>query len=100
MRNYVVLKKRKPFFVISGTVRDFASLETLIQASVYDGKRGMGTMTNNHGFYSLALPGGKVQLTISFVGYKSYQTAFTLSRDTVISVEVSVRYNRGKCGSR
>lgn len=93
VRNYVVLKKRKPFFVISGTVRDFASLETLIQASVYDGKRGMGTMTNNHGFYSLALPGGKVQLTISFVGYKSYQTAFTLSRDTVISVDL-VQDNR------
>lgn len=89
VKNYVVLKKRKPFFVISGTVRDSASRETLIQASVYDGARGLGTMTNNYGFYSLALPGGKVQLTISFVGYKPYCATFMLSRDTVISVALA-----------
>lgn len=69
---------------VSGTIEDVKNGEKLINANVYDAISMKGTVTNNYGFYSLTLPSGKIKLTFSYVGYKTFQQEFYLKKDTVI----------------
>ncbi len=80
-QNKTKLKK----YTISGYIYDAASGEALISASVYDKKSMKGTITNNYGFYSLTLPEGDVELTFSFVGYKSETKKIKLTNNLSIN---------------
>ena len=56
---------------ISGYVKDAASKEALIGASVVNANNKTGTSTNQYGFYSLTVPvADTIELLISFQGYK------------------------------
>jgi outer membrane receptor for ferrienterochelin and colicin len=55
---------------ISGFIKDSSSKEILIGASVYIPALGIGTTTNHFGFYSLTIPSGQHNVTISYVGYR------------------------------
>src|SRR5574344_1002216 len=65
---YVIVKRKPRMFTISGFVRDSASYESWISATLFDRLSGRGTISNNYGFYSITLPPGEVILRISFVG--------------------------------
>lgn len=65
-------QQSKTKFTVNGTVRDKATGETLLGANVlFVGQRGLGTVTNAYGFYSVSAAGGNYQLVISFSGYQS-----------------------------
>lgn len=81
---YIILKRKPRQFTVSGFVRDSASYESLLGASVQVRRSGGGTMSNNYGFYSLTLPPGKVVLKASYVGYKALEVEIDLRRDTMI----------------
>jgi hypothetical protein len=72
-------------FTISGYVQDESSSEKLISAAVFDTKSASGVVSNTYGFYSLTLPRGTVNLTISYVGYKTQNLSFLLRGDTIIN---------------
>ena len=72
-------------YTISGYVEDVASGEKLISAAVFDAKTSSGAVTNTYGFYSLTLPKGKVELVLSYVGYKTQKLDFVLRGDTSIT---------------
>ncbi|PWJ57656.1 outer membrane receptor for ferrienterochelin and colicin [Dyadobacter jejuensis] len=55
--------------IISGTVRDEATGELLVGATVKDSLSQTGVQTNAYGFFSLEIPSGDHPLTVSFVGY-------------------------------
>jgi len=56
---------------ISGTVRDSKTGETLLAATIsVPGQNAIGTVTNEFGFYSLAIPQGVSTLAVSYTGYK------------------------------
>jgi len=55
--------------VLSGTVRDARSGETLIGAVVAAEGGQRSTASNGYGFYSLKLPAGKNRVAVSYVGY-------------------------------
>lgn len=57
-RKIVILKRRQRQVTISGFVRDQASSESLIGASVYEVASRKGSATNSYGFFSLTLPPG------------------------------------------
>ena len=99
--NYVILK-RKPLqqqistshtninhkvqrvqrrHTLSGYVRD-ESGESLINATIYDLTDGIGTTTNEYGFFSITLPEGEHQLRFSYVGYADEVKKIGLSKDT------------------
>lgn len=88
---FIILKKERPRkVVISGFVRDRASSESLIGASVYDMESRRWTTSNADGFFSLPLESGsEVRLHISYVGYDTYRKDFTLRKDTTLSVLLS-----------
>ena len=66
-------------FVVSGTVTDANSNETLIGVSVYFPSANVGTTTNEYGFYSVSLPQGDNQIAISYLGYKNIETTIAVS---------------------
>jgi TonB dependent receptor/CarboxypepD_reg-like domain/TonB-dependent Receptor Plug Domain len=53
---------------ISGSVRDRASGESIIRATVVVADKNIGVTTNDYGFYSLTLPDGQYTLIISAIG--------------------------------
>ena len=63
---------------LSGYLRDAATGEALIGATVYVAALGLGATANEYGFYSLTLPRGTHTLTYSFVGYAARQETLTL----------------------
>ena len=65
---------------LNGFVRDAASGETLIQASVLVDGAGRGAATNVQGFYTLGdLAPGTVTITASFIGYRTARQTVTLA---------------------
>jgi hypothetical protein len=91
--DYVILARHRRAITVSGTVRDARSGETLIGATVHDPSSRVGTVTNEHGFYSLSLPAGDARIVFSFVGYTPVEVALSPARDTLLCValEPSIR---------
>ena len=73
---------------ISGVVRDAESGELLPSANVYLNS-GVGTVTNNYGFFSIKTEQPAVTLNVSYVGYSVYSQIFTIKNDTAIEVKLS-----------
>lgn len=72
-------------YTISGSVKDVASGESLIAASVYNVRSRQGTTANAYGFYSITLTKDSVELRTSYVGYEQQMVRFFLSKDTTIN---------------
>ena len=70
---------------VSGYVRDEHG-ETLLNAAIYDATTHTGTMTNEHGFYSLTLPEGSHELRISFIGYDTHRERISLNSNRQLDV--------------
>ncbi len=56
---------------ISGYVKDSTTGETLIGATVAIKSEGVGTTTNNYGFYTFQIEKGKYVITVSYIGYQA-----------------------------
>jgi outer membrane cobalamin receptor len=76
-------------YTISGYITDAKNGEVLIGANVYNAKTYTGSITNAYGFYSLTLPEGAVDLTISYVGYATWQKEVLLTKNITISIEMN-----------
>lgn len=85
---YIILKKKPQLFTISGFVRDSASYESLLNATIIEKISGRGSVSNNYGFYSITLPPGKVTLFTSYVGYEQKEVSFFLTKDTLIDLSL------------
>ncbi|MXV14089.1 TonB-dependent receptor [Hufsiella ginkgonis] len=67
-------------FTVSGTVRDAASGETLIGATVkLTGTATSAMSTNAYGFYSLSGIAGEYVLSVTYTGYELYTKKITLN---------------------
>ncbi|HXB45994.1 MAG TPA: TonB-dependent receptor [Puia sp.] len=67
---------------VSGTIRDRATGEVLIGASVILlEKPGLGATSNAYGFYSLTAPEGNYTMVISFADYQADTITIKLTRD-------------------
>ena len=76
-------------WTVSGTVRDKATGEVLIGASVslLDVARS-GVISNAYGFYAITAPAGRYTLLISFVGYRVDSIPIVLDRSVVLGAEL------------
>lgn len=68
-------------YSISGYVQDASSGEKLIGASVYDEISGLGTSTNEYGYFTLTLNEATVVLVVSYVGYTIYKDSLQLTEN-------------------
>jgi len=71
-------------YTISGTITNKANGETLIGATIRGAAT--GTTTNAYGFYSLTLPKGEQQLSISAVGQKTQTITVNLTADQKLDI--------------
>ncbi|MDR2887343.1 MAG: TonB-dependent receptor [Bacteroidales bacterium] len=69
---------------LSGYVRESASGEPLAGATVAAGNNANATSTNVAGFYSMRLPAGMHQISVSFTGYTKDTLRLNLRSDTTL----------------
>src|SRR5688500_14957826 len=68
-------------FTINGYVRDSASGETIISATVSINNLSRAVTTNQYGFYSITLDSGNYQLTVSHISFQSKQYTVSLNEN-------------------
>jgi len=74
-------------YTISGTVKDAASGEVLIGATIKIKELPQsGAASNSYGFYSLSAPGGSYTLLVTYIGYTAIVHTLTLQKDVVFNV--------------
>lgn len=78
-------------FTISGNIRDAATGETLIGATVkiQGVKDRFGTAANEYGFFSLTGTAGEYDLTVSYAGYQTYTKKITLNAPLKLNVQLA-----------
>ena len=65
--------------LISGFLVDKKSSESIINGSVYVADIGIGTTSNNYGFFTIELPEGRHHLKFNSLGYNSTDTIINIS---------------------
>ncbi|OHX65655.1 TonB-dependent receptor [Flammeovirga pacifica] len=73
---------------ISGYIKDDATGETLIGATIYSQDAKVGVISNPYGFYSLTLPEGKHNLLITFVGFQTFKKEIDLTSNQKIDINL------------
>lgn len=75
---------------IFGYISDRETGERLIGATIYDSNTNIGSTSNSYGFYSIKMPeNDTIILTVSFVGYKSYQKTIILKENKELNISLS-----------
>lgn len=73
---------------LSGYMRDAKGSEALIAATIYVKELGIGTQTNNYGFYSISVPAGSYTFIYSYIGYTTQTKQISLTTDQTLNVEL------------
>lgn len=75
-------------FTLSGHVKDAASGEELIGATIYIEELKSGGVTNVYGFYSITFPEGKYNIRYSYIGYESNKIEIELIGNVTREIEL------------
>ena len=79
-------------FTISGNVKDAATGEILIGATIKIKELPQnGTASNSYGFYSLSAPAGNYTLLVNYVGYATVSQSVSLDKDVSLDVSLSTK---------
>jgi len=79
-------------FTISGTIKDKATGEQLIGATVRIQELPQsGTATNSYGFYSLSAPKGEYSLVFTYIGYETIVQKVSLTKNQGINIALSAK---------
>lgn len=73
---------------VSGFCRDAVTGEPMVGAHVSDTLLGRAVACNEHGFFSLRVPTGRVPLRATFVGYSPEDRGVVLMSDTLVSIRL------------
>lgn len=73
---------------LSGYMRDSASNESLIAATVYIKELQTGAQTNTYGFYSVSVPAGTYTVIYSYIGYGTLTKTIDLSTSKTYNAEL------------
>jgi len=74
--------------VIKGTVVDKATNEALVGVSIYNPTSGVGVSSSLDGTFSIKLPAGKQDLTVSYVGYTTKTIQISSNSSERINIEL------------
>jgi CarboxypepD_reg-like domain/TonB-dependent Receptor Plug Domain len=79
-------------FTFSGYVRDSATGEAMIGATVFSlEKPAIGITTNSYGYFSISLPQGKYNFVIEYLGYKRRIIEVDLSSNISMKIEMTLQ---------
>ena len=74
---------------LSGYIKDAATGETLIGATIIEKGNAKGISSNQYGFYSLTLAEGSYAFLASSVGYQPLPFNLELLKDTVVNISLN-----------
>src|SRR6188768_635891 len=83
------LTRAQQKFTISGYVKDVSNGEALIGGSILVKERGVGTTTNEYGFYSLTLPTDSIKLQYTYIGYLNVTKSLSLTGNVRLDIELT-----------
>lgn len=86
-----VLLSRKKKYTLSGYVYQHDG-ETVINATVWDVTTGTGTLSNEHGFFSITLPEGHHAIRFSSIGCGEHSEDVFLQHDTTLKIHLKEGY--------
>jgi hypothetical protein len=75
-------------FTVSGYIKDAATGESLIGATIYDVASGSAASTNVYGFYSMKIPAGKQVISVSYLSYTTKSIELDASNDVVLNIDL------------
>jgi hypothetical protein len=80
----ILYKTRKEIikYTISGRITDSGNGENLAGANILISPLGIGTTSNNYGFYSISLPEGNYTVQFSYLGYEPEIKPISLTANT------------------
>ena len=80
------VRQNRQQYSVHGTVRSSRTGETLIGASIHILKSGLGTVTNDYGFYSITLSRGSYIMQVSAIGMT--EKGIPISVETNLRVDI------------
>lgn len=80
--------KRLRKFTVSGQIKDDASGEDLIGATVFAPALNLGAASNVYGFYSLTIDEGQYELVFSYVGYEDQIVSIDLTQNVIYDIHL------------
>ncbi len=83
-------QKGKKKATLSGYIIDAESSENLMGAFIKKTDPWAGTTSNNFGFFSLTVPTGPCELSISYVGYRTQSFHLNITKDTTFNVPMTL----------
>lgn len=75
-------------FTFSGYVRDAATGDDLIGATIAIPALSNGAFSNDYGFFSITVPGGEYQVVVSYLSYISDTLTLNLYEDRSLNIEL------------
>lgn len=92
--NDIVITEIKPvIYTLHGHIRDGASGEAIIGATVFIPALKSGILTNQYGFYSISIPAGKHEIKISSLGYETKTVSLLLNKEQEFEAELTAVAN-------
>ncbi len=83
----LLLQAQAEKVTISGYLIDGETGETLIGASAYVPDLGIGTTSNEYGFYSISLDPGTYVIEFSYLGFETQKKEINLSENQTLTIE-------------
>ncbi|MHA4893472.1 TonB-dependent receptor domain-containing protein [Pedobacter sp. PWIIR3] len=87
-KDIVIAPGKAQVWTINGRVRDLANGEEVIGATLQIPELQVGVVTNQYGFYSISVPEGNYNLTVSHSGYQLEEIPLHLDHDLQQEVEL------------
>lgn len=85
----ILIPKPSKNHTLSGYIEDENSGERLIGAYIIDSETGLGSTTNEYGFFSLTLNKGTYKLLVSYVGYNEKIQEIDLIQNTNLNLKLT-----------
>jgi len=76
-----LLSQAQDTFTINGVIKDASTNETLYGVNILVSNLNSGVVTNEYGFYSIKLPRGTHNITITYLGFKNEQIQLEISEN-------------------
>ena len=74
-------------FVLNGNVKDQATGEAMIRAAIrIEELPNLGVLSNEYGFYAIALPKGRYTVIVSQLGYEKYKEQVRLDSNLNLTI--------------
>ena len=85
------------YVTVSGYITQFLTEIPIENATIFEINSGIGTISNNHGYYKLVLSPGAMNLTFSETDYQPFSEEIKVLNDTIIMIQLKPeKWNKNK----